>query len=71
MPGPAGGAGKPPCIVEKNAVYYDSRIVYLMTRQAMRYAEDCCSSCNAYNRDHAPAAPPSDAAPLHCNLWTW
>ena len=71
MPWPAGGAGKASCVVEKNAVYYDDRIKFLSRSRAERPAE-CCSSCSAYNKDYAPAAPlGDDAVPLHCNLWTW
>ena len=71
MPWPAGGSGTPPCVVEKNAVYYDNRIVFLRQSQAKR-SMDCCSSCSAYNKANASAVPPSDAkSPPQCNLWTW
>ena len=67
-PGLAGGEGKRPCVVEKNAVYYDERIQNLVNISNTKSAADCCSRCNAY---YTASLPGDDALPVHCNLWTW
>ena len=66
--GSAGSGDKRPCIVEKNAIYFDKQIVRRNLSTANSH-EDCCAQCSSV---YAPAASPSDELfDKSCNLWTW
>ena len=69
MAWPAGSAGMPQCVVEKNAVYYDNYIQLLSSSNATSHTE-CCSLCSSYNAQAASRGY-DDVSVQRCNLWTW